>query len=316
MHLIFKRTIPFALSLFILSMCGCAGNRPIMIPAAKVEGLARPFYPGHIISLPEGKIISFEDLIGHLREKRLVFVGEVHSRPEDHLMEVQILQALMAGKSRPDVAMEFFQETQQQAIDRYLEGKTDETAFLKEAHWYRNWGFPYLFYRPLVLAAKENQRKLLAINAPPKIVTKVAEQGLDALSPQERDQIARHIDLSNQDERAFLEKIHRLHAHEDLKNFEYFYQAQCVWEDTMAENIADFLKTHKGSLVVFAGNGHILNRYGIPDRVIRRISIPMATVVIHAVDPQSTFKKNAADFVWLTGEDFSFHAARIPWKKQ
>jgi uncharacterized iron-regulated protein len=316
MHLTLRRIVPFALALFIFSMGGCAGNRPIRIPAAKVEGLARPFYPGHIISLPEGKITSFEDMIGQLREKRLVFVGEVHSRPEDHLMEVQILQALMAGKLRPDVAMEFFQEEQQQAIDRYLQGKTDETAFLKEAHWYRNWGFPYRFYRPLVLATKENRRKLLAINAPPKIVTKVAKQGLDALTPQERDQIARHIDLTNQDERAFLEKIYRMHAHQDIGNFEFFYQAQCVWEDTMAEHIANFLKTHRGNLVVFAGNGHILNRYGIPDRVIRRISIPMATVVIHAADPQTTFKKNAADFIWLIGADFSFHGARIPWKKQ
>jgi uncharacterized iron-regulated protein len=310
---LFKPYIHVALFLVIISACGCTGIRPVRMPTAMVEGLTRHFYPGHIISLPKGEILSFEDLIGNLTKKRLVFVGEVHSSPEDHLLEVQILQALLA-ESRSDVAMEFFQASQQQAIDLYLNGKTDETTFLKEAHWYREWGFPYRFYRPLILATKGRNRRLFAINAPNRIVRKVARQGLDALTPQERDQIARHIDLTDRQHRAFLKKIYTMHKHGDIGNFEYFYQAQCVWEDTMAEHIADFLKTHRDNLVVFAGNGHIENRYGIPNRVIKRIPVPMAIVVTHAVDEPITFKKNAADFIWLTGRSFPAMPQKNPGK--
>jgi len=312
-----RRSLLLVLSLFVLGIAGCAVNRPVSMPppVATVEGLRDRFYPGQIISLPEGKAISFQELIAHLNQKRLVFVGEVHSSAEDHLIEVQILQALMAHKPRPDVAMEFFEVEQQQAIDRYFQGKTDETQFLKEVHWRRTWGFPYRFYRPLVLATRENKRRLFAINVPRKIVEKVARKGLNGLGPRERNQIARHIDLTNREHRAFLKKVFSQHTHGDLSNFEYFYQAQCVWEDTMAEHITELLDKHQGPLIVFAGNGHILNRYGIPDRVISRKPVAMATVVTHAVDGPVSFKRNAADFIWLTGRRFWWPPARNSWKK-
>jgi len=315
MHLHKRSPFFFVLALFVLVISGCAGTRPVGMPIATVEGINGHFFPGQIISLPEGKIISFEELIARLKEKRLVFVGEVHSSAEDHLIEVQILQALMVRKPRPDVAMEFFQVPQQQAIECYFQGKIKETQFLKEAHWRRNWGFPYRFYRPLILATREHNRNLFAINVPRKIVKKVARTGLDNLSPQERNQIARHIDLTNREHRAFLKKVFSQHAHGDLSNFEYFYQAQCVWEDSMAEHIAELLDKQQGPLLVFAGKGHILNRYGIPDRVIRRISVSTAIVVTHAVDKPIILERHGADFVWLTGRNFSWHPGKFPWKK-
>ncbi|MBW2096093.1 MAG: ChaN family lipoprotein, partial [Deltaproteobacteria bacterium] len=231
-----KQSLLLVLTLFIFGISGCAGNRPMRMPVATVKGIRGHFFPGQIIALPEARAISFEELVRHLQGKRLVFVGEVHDNAEDHLIEVQILQALLAHKPRPDVAMEFFQVEQQQAIDRYFQGKTSETQFLKEAHWRRSWGFPYRFYRPLVLATKEHDQHLFAINVPRKIVQKVARKGLNGLSPRERNYIARHIDLTNRKHRAFLKKVFNQHAHGNLSNFEYFYQAQCVWEDTMAEH--------------------------------------------------------------------------------
>ena len=302
-------------SFFALTMAGCAGNRHVAIPIASVEGFNDHFYPGQIIFLSEGKTVSFEDLIRQLTKRRLVFVGEAHSNAEDHLIEVQILQALLARRPRPDVAMEFFQVDQQQAIDRYFQGKTGENLFLKEAAWHENWSFPYRYYRPLILATREHDSRLFAINGPRRIVKKVARNGIDSLSPRERNFIANHIDLTNLEHRAFLKKIFSQHAHGDLGNFEYFYQAQCVWEDTMAEHIAELLKKYPGPLIVFAGNGHILNRYGIPNRVRRRITVTMATVVIHAVYRPITFKKNGADFIWLTGNHLSWHSKKNPWKK-
>jgi len=315
-----------SLSLFTLSVYGCAGKKPLRMPVATIQGLTRHFYPGQIISLPGGNVISFEALIRTLSRKRLIFVGEVHNNPEDHLMQIQILQALMDHEPQPDVAMEFFQVSQQQAINRYFNGETDETQFLKEADWRKNWGFPYRFYRPLVLATKHNGRRLIAINAPREIVRKVARQGLKALEPSERSQLAKDIDLTNEGHRAFVRKIYSHHAHQELKRFEYFYQAQCVWEDTMAEHIAEFLKKHHGNLIVFAGNGHILNRYGVPNRVSRRIPVSMATVATYSLDGPVEFKSNAADFIWLTAGSFSWHGTPMTrmhmpplkkdWKKE
>ena len=83
----------------------------------------------------------------------------------------------------------------------------------------------------------------------------------------------------------------------------------------MAEHITELLKKHQGPLVVFAGNGHILNRYGIPDRVTSRTPVAMATVVTHAVSKPITLQRNAADFIWLTGRDFSWRPAKKSLEK-
>lgn len=310
-----KRSLLLVLALFALVLSGCAGHRSMDMPIATVEGIGGRFFPGQIISLPEGSVLSFEELIAHLEVKRLVFVGEMHANAEDHLLEAQILQALMAHKPLPDVAMEFFEVPQQQAIDRYFQRKIGETQFLKEARWLQSWGFPYRFYRPLILATREHHRNLFAINVPRKIVKKVARNGLAGLSPLERDQIAKHIDLTIPEHRAFLKEVFSQHAHGDLRNFEYFYEDQCVWEDTMAEHIAELLDKRQGPLVVFAGNGHILNRYGIPDRVTRRSPVSSATVVTQAVDKPITLKRNAADFVWLTGSSFFRHPVKNSLEK-
>lgn len=282
---------------------GCAANRSFTMPEAGVQGMGGSFFPGQIISLPEGRAVSFERLINELNAKRLVFVGEVHDDPGHHLVQVQILQALMNRDPTLDVAMECFQVQQQPIINGYLNGKIDENRFLKEVRWQETWGFPYRFYRPLIQAAKYQRRSLIGINAPADVIREVAKRGLKGINPEERDRLARDIDLTNTQHRAFLREVYKEHAHHDLKNFEYFYEAQCAWEDTMAENIAKYLKTHSRKLIVFVGNGHIMNRYGIPDRVLKRLSVSMAIVAPYSLFGHVDFRKDAADYIWLTGMD-------------
>lgn len=295
------RYMMMSLPLIILVLHGCATSRPFPMPTATIQGIGGAFSPGQIISLPEGHVLSFESLINQLNSKRLVFVGEVHDDPGHHLVQVQILQALLDRDPGLDVAMECFQDQQQPIINRYLNGRIDENRFLKEVRWEKAWGFPYRFYRPLIQAAKYQRRRLIAINAPADVIREVARRGLKGISPEDRNRLARNIDLTNAQNRAFLKEVYREHAHHVLRNFEYFYEAQCAWEDTMAENIAKYLRSHPGSLIVFVGNGHILDRYGIPKRILKRLSVSMATVVPYSVYGPVDFRKDAADYIWLTG---------------
>jgi uncharacterized iron-regulated protein len=265
-----------------------------------IEGVSGRFRIGQVIHVETGKAISFDELIHQLESKELIFIGEVHDNPEHHLIQVQILQALMAKYGPMTVAMEFFHEAQQQDLDQYLEGSVTEMAFLEDVGWDKGWGFDYHFYRPIMLLAKEKRGRILAINSPDDIVRKVARSGLSSLEPDERDHLATEIDLNNQNHRAYLFEIYKQHEHPDLKDFDYFYQAQCVWEDTMAENIAEYLRKDKQRVVVFAGNGHIINKYGIPDRATRRIPVSMGTIVLYPLTDSVTMKKEIADYIWLT----------------
>lgn len=281
---------------------GCSGLKPAGLPLASIEGVAGHFRAGRIISLEAEKAISFDQLIDRLESNDIVFVGERHDNPGHHLIQVQILQALMARPKQMAVAMEFFEEPQQAVIDRYMVGATNEETFLKDVAWSRKWGYDYYLYRPLIFLVKEKNGKILAINTPNGIVKKVARSGLGSLNPGERSQLAAGIDLNNKAHRAYLQQVYNEHQHLDLNNFEYFYQAQCVWEDTMAENIGDYFKKERKKLVVLTGNGHIINKFGVPDRVLKHAPASMATVLLYPLSGRVILKKKMADYVWLTGD--------------
>jgi len=267
---------------------------------ATVEGRSSHFWVGQIVDLGEGKTLSFDELVERIAPKDLIFVGEVHDNPEHHLIQVQILQALIASPGPVVVAMEFFQQGHQGALDRYLGGEITEDEFLREVDWDESWGYDYLLYRPLLLMAKEKGIKVLALNAPAAIVKKVAREGLEGLDPDERDQLPRDIDLTVEAHRAYLRNIYRRHSHDDLKDFEHFYEAQCVWEETMARNLSKYQKERGERLVVFAGNGHITHKFGIPDRAIRRFPAALVTIMPYPIGKKEAIEKETADYVWLT----------------
>ncbi len=285
-----------------LAIAGCSVTRPAMPPIINIEGISENLHTGQIIHLETKKVITFDRLIDQLESRELIFIGEVHDNPDHHLIQVQILQALMDRHGPFTVAMELFQEQQQALIDSYLEGNSTEETFLKQVKWNSQWGFDYHFYRPLILLAKERGVRILAINAPTSIVRKVARHGLQSLKPAERARLAGNIDLNNEGHKAYLREAYKRHAHLGLQDFDYFYQAQCVWEDTMAENIAEYLKKNGGKMVVFSGNGHIIKKFGVPDRTLRRLPVRMATIVLQPLlNGRTDIKKGMADYIWLTG---------------
>lgn len=283
-------------------LSGCGGMKRHTMPAGTLEGSPGHFWMGQILDPGAARAVSFEELIEVLASKDVLFVGEVHDNPEHHLIQVQILQALKERVGPFDVAMEFFERSHQPALDRYLRGETGEGDFLEEIDWRKSWGFDYAFYRPLLQWARSNTRRVIALNAPREVVRKVARRGLEALEPSERAAVAREIDLENPAHRAFLKEIFEAHQHGDLEAFDFFYEAQCVWEDTMAETLADYFPESGGKVVVFCGNGHIVNRFGIPDRLVRRIPVSSVTLIPHPLQGREALDRNAADYLWLTAE--------------
>lgn len=286
---------------------GCASKKPVMPPLASVEGVKRHFAEGRIIDLDKGTTVSFVRLMEELKDVDVVFVGEVHNNPEHHLIQLQILQGLLARYGTPlSVAMEFFDKTRQPQLDQYMRGETEETAFLDAVSWKNNWRFPYHFYRPLIVLVRDQGTRLLGINVPHTIVKKVARGGLKSLTPEERALVAEEMDFENKAHRQYLERIFEQHTFasphkgDNKGNFEYFYQAQCVWDETMAENIAAYMKKNTGRMVVFTGNGHIIQKFGIPDRLSRRMDISTATIILYPLTERTTINKRMADYVWLT----------------
>jgi len=319
-RIIFKYALFLIVLVLLMVIQACASRKHTMPPLASVEGVQRHFSQGRIIDLETGKAIDFPDLIDQLGAVDVIFVGEVHNNPEHHLIQVQLLQAIMARYAPPlAVAMEFFDTTRQPVLDRFMNGDLDETNFLKEVDWKNGWRFPYHLYRPILFATRDKGTALLGINAPGAVVKKVSRSGLHSLTPEERHQVARDIDLENKAHREYLSTVFKQHSFgketpHGVKNFDHFYQAQCVWDETMAETIADYMAKQGGKMVVFTGNGHIADKFGIPERVLRRIDVKTATIVLYPLTERTTINKRLADYVWLTSDSRTGRTMNRPMK--
>jgi len=295
-----KTSLLLPVLIIFLSIQGCAGMKIPHPGMATISGVSGHFRIGQIVDLNSGVTLSFEQLIDQIASKDLIFIGETHDNPEHHLIHVQILQALMDRCGPVTIAMESFQKTKQESLDRYLQGELTEDEFIREVNWRGGWGYDYHFYRPLILFARQSVSRVLAINAPRDIVKKVARHGLKSLNAIERDKLAKKIDLNDKEHYAYLRKVYEQHDHGELKKFDYFYEAQCVWEDTMAHNLAEYLREDRKKLIAFTGNGHIINKFGIPDRTIRRFPVSMVTIMPYPLKDHVDIKKEIADYVWLT----------------
>ncbi|MEJ2723908.1 MAG: ChaN family lipoprotein [Deltaproteobacteria bacterium] len=292
----------FAFFAGLFLVCGCAARKIAPHPLVTVPGISRHFTISQIVDLNHGEVLSFEKFIEQIAAKDLIFLGEVHDNPEHHLIQVQILQALVDCCGPLAVAMECFQASDQTEVDRYLKAEITEEEFLRGVDWAESWGYDYDLYRPLLLLAKGHGIPVLAINAPQEIVRRVAREGLANLNPDERSRLPKHIDLQNEAHRAYVRKAYKQKAHRELPDFEYFYEAQCVWEETMAHNIAAYVKDHEGKVVGLAGNGHIVNKFGIPLRTIRRVPVSMVTIILHELEGATAVDKETADYVWFTSK--------------
>lgn len=96
---------------------------------------------------------------------------------------------------------------------------------------------------------------------------------------------------------------HQKAAQGNSTAFQRFLQAQVLWDETMAEKIAEFVNAHPDyQVVVLAGQGHIVYGYGIPGRVERRLGVgkvKMRSVLFNfPTDSPFSADKPIADYVW------------------
>ena len=233
-------------------------------------------------------LLSLDQVARGLSPARVIFLGEEHPDYGQHLAQLGIIRWLVNHGHRVAIGMEAFQKPFQKVIDQYLAGKIDLGQFLKGTEYYSRWGYDYKLYKPIIDYAKAHHLPIVALNIPKEITRKVAKEGLKSLTPEEKKEIPRNLDLSNESYRQYLKKVFQAHGNslKDVKDFETFYQSQILWDEGMAQSIVDYLKDRpRTQMVVIVGKGHVAYGYGIPSRVERR-DIKSCSIVILGNDQE------------------------------
>ena len=270
--------------------CGTTSRRLLL------KDMTQSFEAGSIISGSTGKRVTYEAMIKDLADVRIVYVGENHRDINHHQIQLQIIQSLFNQSPNLVVGMEMFDRAYQPVLDQWTKGELDEKTFLKQVHWYANWKYDYKFYKEILDFIKEKKIQMVGINIPFHLPPKIAIGGVDSLSPEEKKFLPKSIDLTHPEHRAYVKKVFDRHQIKGRDDFENFYMAQSVWEDVMAETVAHYLQDRQ--MVVVVGNGHIVKKFGVPNRAYSRTHVSFRTVYPMRIGRQ--VELSDADYIWAT----------------
>lgn len=234
------------------------------------------------IALPQA--LSFAAIMEQIADKRVIYVGESHTRNEDHLLQLRVIRALFAQNPKLAIGMEMFSREAQPVLDRYVAGELSEREFLKQSGYFSKWGFDYRLYREIINFARRNKLPIVALNQEKELVSKVFKEGASTLTAEELAKIPADRDLTIPGYRERITDVFAMHGqHSTPEQANGFFQAQAIWDETMAESVAAFLNAHPESrMVVLAGQGHTDKATAIPPRVARRLPTIRQAVILNS----------------------------------
>ncbi|MDP3260994.1 MAG: ChaN family lipoprotein, partial [Thermodesulfovibrionales bacterium] len=223
---------------------------------------------------------TLKDVINSISNKRVIYTGEQHNQFAHHDIQLKVIKGLHAKNKRLAVGMEMFQRPFQGTLDDYIAGRISEKEFLKKSEYFKRWAFDYNLYKPILDFAREEKIPVVALNIRHEITGKVSKSGLASLSDEEKKEIPGQMDFSDNEYRDRLMKVFKMHQDAKDWNFDFFYQSQILWDETMSMSIYEFSKKNPDyQMVVVAGNGHIQYGSGIPKRTFRRNRYEYAVIL-------------------------------------
>ena len=288
------RSLLLAGALTVLLAWGCATAPKTLW----MKDMKRSFHTGEIISARSGQPVSFDEMLDDLRSVQVVYVGERHTDRVHHKIQLEILSRLFNAHSDMSVGMEMFDHTYQPVLDRWSTGDMDWQEFLEKTHWYANWKYNASLYREILKFIKQHHIPLIGINIPFSLPPKISIGGIESLNTEEKKHLPAAIDLSNTAHRDYVKKIFEFHHLPGRNDFETFYEAQCAWEDGMADAIAKHRDYQP--MVVLLGGGHIIHKFGVPERAFKRTAASFRTVYLAPAGSRAEL--SYADYIWVTAD--------------
>lgn len=133
--------------------------------------------PAYILYNNKGKKVGYEAMLKSLSAQDMVLFGEYHNNPVSHWLQLKVTKAL--GEKRELIlAAEMFEQDNQEALNKYLNGSYDAKALAANARLWNNYKTDYA---PLVNYAKEKKLAFVASNIPRRYASLVAKGGFEAL---------------------------------------------------------------------------------------------------------------------------------------
>jgi uncharacterized iron-regulated protein len=245
-----------------------------------------------------GKETRMSEAVALLKQNRIILVGEHHSNEKHHEAQLGVIRTLKETGLKVAVGLEMFRSDSQQALDRWVSGDIGQEKF--QQVYYDNWNYPWSAYRRIFEYAREEKIPLIGLNVSRSITRQVSQQGFKSLTGAQKGKLSNITCRVDKEYMDYIRNAFGGHAHGNL-NFNYFCEAQLVWDNVMAINTLNYLKQYPDAVVVvLTGTGHA-RKGAIPRQIRKRSQLPHAVILPEVegiVDPETVSIKDA-DFIML-----------------
>ena len=265
-----------ALGAGLLAACGA----PVRPGPVTSDGALAPA-PAQDLAVSASQSVT-PAALDRLAGRRVIFMGEVHNRPEHHSGQLAAIRALHGRGVDLALGLESFQRPAQPHLDDFAAGRIGEPELLRRTEYAKRWGFDYGLYREILEFARAHDIPLVALNAPSELVQRVSHGGLDAMPAQARRLLPTPPEPAQGAYRQRLVSAfggHGSPGDASRQRLQRFLEVQMLWDETMALTAADYLAANPGkTLVILAGMVHVAYPDAIPRRLWRRYPVSQAWV--------------------------------------
>jgi uncharacterized iron-regulated protein len=290
-----------AIAVAASACAGTYGGQPPVRGPAKSGGIEAAALPYAIVDGRTGHAVETAAFWTKLASERAVCVGEEHSNPHHHWVELETAKHVFAAWKHGALGLEMIQRPFQGVLDDFAAHRIDDAALRSRVGWEERWGYDFGFYAPTIQVAIGANAALVALDASTELTKQVAHHGIASLSPDQQAQLP-ELEMHDAKHRAWFDALmedmggSQAHAHAarqqdgsagsdadgddadaaDMPNADDIYAVQVIWDETMADTAAKWLATHPdGHLLILAGTGHChdsaivgrMKRRGIADVV-------------------------------------------------
>ena len=266
-----------------------------------------------VVESPSGAAVTDGDLLDRLARADVVYAGEKHDDPLHHGVQFELLKGLHARGRRPALGLEMVDRGQQATLDSWAAGSVSDADF--EAFWKKAWGYDFAMYAPMLRFAKAEGLRIVGLNAPRAVISKVYRSGLASLTPADRALLPASVAQTADADylRYITDAINESHGNPPPDKLANMLEAQAAWNETMGESVSDALAAGADGVLVVAGSGHMVFGGGVPESAARRRALsqsvvlpwpdaggraPLPDMLRDLRDPALSLLKRA-DFFWL-----------------
>jgi uncharacterized iron-regulated protein len=228
------------------------------------------FQVGRWYNPDSGTEILHQDIIKRCALSNVVLVGEQHDRSSHHRLQLHIAAGILSHRSDVVLGFEMFPKRSNPVLEEWVSGKLDEAEFLEKVNWDKVWGFAPELYMPLFRLCREFRIRMIGLNCPRALVTKVGKLGWKAVDVSDRDGLTPAKPATFEYRKALfglgpgIGPMATASGPDDPK-LDRFVNAQQVWDRSFACRIAEELDQQHPPLVIgIIGSGHLRYKHGTP----------------------------------------------------